>query len=209
MLETASLWFTRSDKFDDHMEGRFSPLGIQGTSLTDQAFAERYKIADEEYANMAAGQEVVRRWAFVNCWHINEKENPVMWASYTTDSDSVAVVSTPYDIHLSLPETVTMAGVSYINKGFPRTRLDHASLFFYKDSRFRYEAEFRLFTTPESGNTVLWDDKKDFGRSISINLDYIRRVISHPRISPVKHQAIEELVKGYCPRARVYKSCIT
>lgn len=208
MLKTASLWFTRSDKFADKMEGQFSPEGIHGTSLTDQTFAEGYKIAPEEYASMVAGQEAARRWAFVNCWHINEKENPAMWAAYTTSHDSVAVLSTPYDLNVNLPETVMLAGVSYINKNVPRTRFDHASLFFYKDSHFRYEAELRLFTTPEAGDTILWDDKRDFGRSIPVNLGYIHQVMCHPRISVAKYEEVAALIKAYCPHVQVYKSRI-
>ena len=149
---------------------------------------------------MVAGQETVRRWAFVNCWHINQKENPAMWASYTSGPDSVAVVSTPYDLRVNLPEAVLGAGVSYINKNVPRTRFDHASLFFFKDSCFRYEAEYRLFTTPTSGETVLWDDEKDFGRLVSINLGHIHRVVCHPRISPAKCQEVEVLGKAHCQR---------
>ena len=209
MLQTASLRFTRSDKFEDKMEGLFSPEGVHGTSLTDQAFARGYKIAPEEYTNMVAGQEAVRRWAFVNCWHINQKENPAMWASYTSGPDSVAVVSTPYDLRASLPGTVVGAGVSYIHRNVPRTRFDHASLFFFKDACFRYEAEYRLFTTPAPGETVLWDDEKDFGRLVPINLGYIQQVVCHPRISPAKRKEVETLVKVHCPGGQVHQSSIT
>lgn len=204
MLATSALYFRRADKFpDDPMEGTLSPEDLHGTSESDRAFAKAYRVNPEEYANTVAGHEPMRRAVFVNCWHMNRVEDGRMWREYTDSPDSVVVRSTAEALKISLPPSVLMAGVTYIKKDEPRTRFDHASLFFFKDVGFKHEAELRLIAFKSPGETILWDDPADFGRKVAVDLDYIETVICHPSMSDATKAKVGELVRQHCPKAEV------
>lgn len=209
MLRTSSLYFCRCDKFRDPLEGRLSKQGIHGTSASDKAFTARYPIAADYHAS-AAAQEVARGCMFVNCWHMNTRESNRMWRAYTSDPDSVVIISSVKALQRVIPpQEVTMSSVRYVPEDTPRTEFDNSSLFFYKDTSFSYERELRLLRPLRDGEQVFIDRPEDFGRPIQVSLRLlVHRVILNKTISDTARRRVTDLVRQFCSRAIIQESSL-
>lgn len=95
LLETKSLFFTRSDKFEDPYEGRLNQITID-------YFKEEYynSVQAEENIKELAYKSIVedfkesRKQFTVNCWHMNEFESDAMWKLYLKSNEGIAIQST-------------------------------------------------------------------------------------------------------------------
>jgi hypothetical protein len=136
------------------------------TALWDR-FTKAYPIQHDP-TSQEQGALDFRYRAFLNCWHINNAENPDMWRLYTRGAESVVVVSTVRRL-LTLMEKhqVVIGRVRYEPQSTPRPEWNHYAPFFFKDTRFMGERELRLLATPPLDQPVLIDTM--FGLSLPID----------------------------------------
>ena len=211
MLQTESLYFRRADKLSDTGEGRLSAEGTRGTSPSDVAFRSAYNIADQGHAIDVAAHETTRSCMFINCWNVDEVENARMWAEYTTCSESVAISTTFERLLRALPGSqLIISRVKYIDDKMPRCEFFHTTPFFYKDKRlFSFENELRLVRPLFSGEQVLLEDEKDFGKLVRIDLTRpIDRIVANKNISEAVLDRIRRCAMEYCSGAEVLRSVV-
>ena len=209
MIETATLYFRRSNMFRDPLEGTLSKHGIHGTSRTDRAFAAAYPIADN-YADRKAEQKIWRHRTFVNCWHMNERESGRMWRKYTESADSVVITSTVAAIRSAFPSPFLSAAVMYIAEKYPRADWHPFNIFFYKDIKFQYEREFRILRPFGVDEELDGDLKQNVERRYPIDLrKIVHRLILHKNISDTARQCVNELVHQFYPEVIIEgSSCL-
>jgi hypothetical protein len=206
MLRTGTLYFRRADKFeDDPLEGTISREGVHQTSRTDQAMKERIQLAPQTYAEMAAYRDIAKSVTFVNCWHINNEECPKMWDAYTTSSESILVISSAGRLKLALEQPVMMSTVKYVDQTAPRTEFDERSLFFYKESSFAFEKEYRLivdlYSLEGANGSIDPKNPNDFSRKLGINVGTLVYALQpHPGASDEVKEKIAALVAEFLPQ---------
>lgn len=212
MLQSNSLYFRRADKFEgDPLEGTISKEGVHQTSKTDEAMKQRITLSHQSHAEMAAYRDIAKSVTFVNCWHINTKECPKMWKEYTTSTDSILVVSTVGRLKQCLDNKVMMSAVKYVDPDTPRTEFGERSLFFYKDSSFAFENEYRLITDLYSleGTNGSIDplNPDDFFRTLKIELSTLIHLLQpHPDATKKTTEKITALVSEFLPQMKPVRS---
>lgn len=209
MLRSSSFYFRRADKLADEGEGRLSRQPVYGTSRSEIAFAETYKIA-RNYKQHLAAHAITRSCMFVNCWNIAGREDQRMWREYTTGPDSVVVTTSMKALQRAVAERrVVVSRVKYISESTPRIEFSHTTPFFYKDKFFSFENELRLLRLLLEDEQVLVENKKDFVKAVTINLRrLIRCVITHKAMSKSSIAAIQSLTSQFCGRACVQTSVL-
>ena len=206
MLRTGTLYFRRADKFEgDPLEGTISKEGVHQTSRTDQAMKERLQLAPQSYDEMAAYRDIAKGVTFVNCWHINNDECPKMWDTYTTSSDSILVISSAGRLKRALKREVLMSAVKYVDQDTPRTEFDERSLFFYKDSSFAFEKEYRLIVDLHSlegpDGAIEPANPNDFSRNLGVDLQTLVYALQpHPDAGDETKEKIAALVSEFLPK---------
>lgn len=209
MLRSSSLYFRRADKLADEGEGRLSREGVYGTSKSETAFDETYKIA-RDYKQHLAAHEITRSCMFVNCWNIAGREDQRMWREYTTSPDSVVVTTSMKALHRAVAEQrIVVSRVKYISESAPRVEFSHTTPFFYKDKFFSFENELRLLRPLLEDEQVLLENEDDFAKIVTVNLRrLIHRVITHKAMSKSSIATIQSLTRQFCGRAGVQPSVL-
>jgi hypothetical protein len=145
---------------------------------------------------------------FVNCWHINDSENRIMWRLYSPAPESVVVVSragllTLYARSCRHYGLWALTGkVKYV--AYDYTRPDWLSYgpAFFKDLPYRFEHEYRL---------VISDDGSvhfDFLRYSLDSTALIEKVILHPHASTGFSGVVRSLMRRELPHVPVLSSAI-
>lgn len=203
LLKSRELHFTRADKFDDPLEGTLSPKDVHGTSKSDVAFAAALNSEKRDYERSSEYRSTAKRCTFINCWHINTREDPKMWNAYTKSPDSLVVITTAARLAASVKLPVFGAGVKYVSEDTPRTEFDERSLFYYKDVQYAFEREFRLLVDLlVLGGSVQHDNPADFHRRIPIDVcTLIEGLQPHPLASEGTKNRIRHLLSTHLPSA--------
>ena len=201
LVKTNELYFCRADKFDDPLEGALSREGVHGTSRSDVAFAATASVNSGSYEQKAEYRDIAKGCTFVNCWHINTDESQDMWDAYTTSPDSVMIISSSERLAASLSQPVVAAAVKYVDQETPRTEFGERSLFFYKDTEYAFEREFRLLIDLMMlGGSISRDDKADFFRRVPVNLEALVGGLKlHPDATEDTFNKVRGLVEGHLP----------
>lgn len=76
LLDTKSLFFIRADKLSDPFEGSFSKANIK---LRPLVYGENFSIIHEKFSKF---HMEIRKFTFINSWHMNEYESDAMWRLY-------------------------------------------------------------------------------------------------------------------------------
>lgn len=80
----------------------------------------------------------------ISCWHMNEHESAAMWKLYSSSSEAVCIRSTYRRLRLSLPQSVFVGEVNYINYESQVFSIDNAFNFImHKRLSFAHERELR------------------------------------------------------------------
>ena len=178
LLETSALYFSRSDRFDDPFEGKYSQGNTSKMSRSDLLVHKSYNISLVN-KDLEDSQEIMRRVVFISCWHRARKESHQMWQAYTSRPESVAIVTSVKALDSFVNGNIEKSRVKYHEDDFPRTQFSHTSLFFYKPNKFSFEREYRMLIVPTENERVI---DSQFGKYVPIRLSKIvHRVISHPK----------------------------
>ena len=213
MVHEEALFFCRLDKFDDPREGTLP-------SATADAIND-FLITPNKDARIQHFNETTRAITAVNCWHLGDYENALMWRSYA--NPGVAVKTTFASLKDSLrwsPPSVYGGIVQYIDhqtdeivrtgsmgQGKEWSSFEMATL---KRQPFEGEKEFRLISnllhTVVDGNTgnIIEPKQIDNGIFVGVNL---YRLLEEVVISPdaddqwvAKIKALVEQINDRLPR---------
>jgi len=156
LIDKKALYFARADRFSDKFEGatpiptieaRDISIFESGTSLTEEASRE-WSQANRE----------IRKWMFLNCWHMNEYESAAMWQLYVQKNEGIAIRSTFARLRdsLSSPYAPLIGMVRYIDyKQIPISFGNAFNNFFCKRPSLEHEHELRaIILKPSITNDI-------------------------------------------------------
>jgi hypothetical protein len=162
LLEMRSLYFCRSDKFEDPYEGIPHPSFIeeQRQALWN-ALSFDWGLALDTWNGLELKNryELARSRILVSCWHENEVESAAMWKLYLTGSEGVAIKSSRNRLEKAIDKNceATVARIKYVDFNTPlqgdwlaNMRIDPALRpFILKRGSFSHEREVRAIIQVE------------------------------------------------------------
>ncbi|MEQ1858469.1 MAG: hypothetical protein ABMA13_00880 [Chthoniobacteraceae bacterium] len=200
MLKTGTLYFARSDQFNDPFEGLSTPGNDERESRSDEMFHSLYRISD---TNRKDYEKFHRNVVFISCWHRNRAESSRMWCAYTKSASSVVITTSVKALTAYLPTRLMKSAVKYAPLDSPRTSFGNNTLFFYKPTAYAFEREFRLLRSPEKEEVFYIEDSKDRFRRIPIPLKRIvHQVFTHPEADADTKAAVDDLLRQFLPKRR-------
>lgn len=212
LLDTKSLFFVRSDKFDDPFEGLYPEknkflwkippiLPIEGSDF-------------DFYQKMEQFNSWHRKHTTINCWHMNNYESAAMWDLYLKNGDGIAIQTTVLNFKNSLDvtdETIYLGEVNYIDYTEEAIPKDNAFWpYTYKRKSFEHEREVRAITTIDTDNgsdtiNLNVDSPVEFGIQVECNIETL---IENIYVSPNSPKWFEELVRSICKKYELDKEII-
>lgn len=209
LVANRRLYFRRSDRLDDDMEGRFSEgnktFQTQLWSRFQEAHSLRPDLAMESRIN-----ESMRYRVFINCWNARDGEDARMWNTYTKSSDSVVIRSTCGLVDSSIAVGAYQpARVRYVSASEPRPEFHSLAPFYFKGvDYYEFESEVRFLLVDSSG-TIYIDRKEDFSRTLSAEPErMITTVITHPRATKRFRCEVAGFCRKHLPNASVRRSTL-
>lgn len=202
LISNSSLYFCRQDKFDDSFEGALTEK--------DEVFIE--KISQAITKNMKGGS---LGCTYSNCWTKSEADEYVLWSSYASLTDGIAIQSTVAKLIYSLDpddkRQIYMSDVQYIdykrNYSFQLTggKVNLIAPHFTKRPYFDAEKEFRALYWDKSGRYCTSSE----GLLFKVNLnELIENVYVVPFSKPWYKALIEDLIDKYGIKKEVRHSSI-
>jgi len=177
LLDSRSLWFTRSDKFEDPFEGSYPKMNIVAReNISGVSDAEKPIIS-----KLIKGSSDVRRnwthYVAINCWHMNEHESAAMWSLYLKSNEGIAIQSTFQRLRDSFSRAendVYIGKVSYID--YNHEVIDNPSIlsaFLYKRASYEHEKELRavILRLPGAGPRGLDFSRETMDNGILVPVD--------------------------------------
>lgn len=192
LLDKKALYFARSDKLSDKFEGAIpKPTSQAMESSIIQSFEVGSSIAQETLKEISEANREVRKWLFLNCWHMNDNESAAMWQLYVQKNEGIAIRSTFSRLSdsLSSPYEVIIGMVNYID--YDKTMIPTGNVFhalFCKRRSFEHEHELRAaILKPNKGSNLLQ------GLYIPCNLNIL---VDEIFVSPESPNWFKELVSS-------------
>lgn len=146
LLDKTSLYFTRSDMFEDPYEGEV-PASMRQAILEFARQNINNKSPEDWLADFIQGMRNIKKVMYINCWHMNSDESAAMWRLYVSGKEGLAIKSTVGDLRRSMsgaPADVYFARVNYVDYRTCRWPMDNAYWHFvHKRKEFEHEREYR------------------------------------------------------------------
>jgi len=219
LLSTSSLYFARSDTFEDHFEGA---QGIKSNreqwdrhhldylerAITYPPDGGKTALANEEIKSESQRLlkqiqyigESGRERTYINCWHENEHESEAMWRLYSSYINNAVAIKTTYKrLSSSLEDrtNIQIGTVEYLD--FRKQFSGINSAFWRKRKSFQHEREVRAIYF-ELHN-------KDIGISIHCNLStLIEAVYISPKAPEWFKRVVDDVNIKYGLNITVSKS---
>lgn len=220
LMETSSVYFCRLDKFDDQLEGT-QPQGSLKFALATENPWQMY-----ERCYMDAVLNMLRNVMFVNCWHINDSENPFMWKNYATchGNEGVAIQTDLNAVKRAFAKAsrkISDMRITYVD--FKTYDIDYFmqdpfKFVMLKDKQFLPENELRFVTVEDEypdvdENDVCSVGKKQYsdheGELIKVDLEeLINRIYLAPNSTERFARLILETVAARGLNVEVVKSAL-
>jgi hypothetical protein len=207
ILERQALFFTRSDRFEDTFEGSYTRYNV---SMRSQVY--NGQIPEEALRQISQASNQLRRFTFINCWHMNEYESAAMWRLYSQSNEAVAIQSTfprLRDSFNTTNEGINIGMVNYIDyetQWMPESNMFYP--FVHKRLSFEHEHEIRAVFQhlPVNGESIDWSQNlHDYGTNIVID---INTLIERIYVSPLAPSWFYELVQAVVLRYGLSKEVI-
>jgi len=205
LLDTKSLFLSRSDMFNDSFEGAI-------TAKTQTAREETYRRISSENFDEGIEQhnqlmERLRYYTHINCWHINENESDAMWKIYVKHGNGIAIQSTYKRLEsvLSNNNDIRIKKVNYIDHDsdtipeiIGAQTFNYLSPYLHKKNSFRHEQELRVIIQDFDPKTLFETEKGELGINISINLsDLIEKIYVSPLASSWFFELVQSILTKY------------
>ena len=203
LLETKTLYFSRSDKLNDPFEG----------SITKPALEEMKKEVP------LPAQKVFHSFkekAFLNCWHLSEYESEAMWKLYSYSNLGIAIKSSVgrliksftieerYDIYIG--------EVNYLD--YEKDFFNYGNIFCYffnKRKSFEHEKEIRALVSHAIKNPKRKANESYDGFGVNIKVD-LNELIENIYVSPFSplwyHDLVISVLKRYNTKFDVLQSSL-
>ena len=212
LLETRQLFLSRADKLNDPFEG-----SVPTPSAEALETIARRSGADPETARfMSHLRRDLRKWMYVNCWHMNDHESAAMWKLYAQTSEAVAIESTSDLLQAAVatdPSSSTrvlVGKVRYVDYNQVQEVVNNLYWpFIHKRMSFAHERELRALTLDpqlpmaplkDGGGADLRCENPKMGFPISIDpANLILRIC----VAPTSPGWFFSLVKTVCVRYRL------
>jgi len=155
LLETKSLYYARSDKFEDRFEGSLTQMNIHNREIIFQDISPEFSSITKN--SIKLNNQKFREFVFINCWHINEYESAAMWKLYSNTNESVAIQSTYLRLCQSfeiIDTNIFVGQVKYIDYSRDHVLDTNAFDRFYT-KRKSFEHEHELIAPPIKYRTML------------------------------------------------------
>ena len=218
LLQREALYFNRADLFSDPFEGSLPLPNVNERQEILEEF-ELAKTADDVDEIASSAYESYRKFTFLNCWHMRDRESASMWELYS--GQGIALKSTAENLRESLKKSnadVQISEVKYID--YEREKIDEKdtySPFVHKRLSYKNEQELRAIIqqTPtvrvqresNAGRGLyvpIGSDVTDTmlvpGKFVDVNLE---QLISQIYISPSRGEKFEELVEMLSSEAKI------
>jgi hypothetical protein len=208
LVREKTLYFSRSDKLEDDMEGKYAEANRNFTTNLWKKFCAAYSVRHDPRAQ-EQGALSFRHAVFINCWHINKVESKEMWQTFGKTERSIVVTSTVRNLLKAIADKIEYAGkVNYAPQEVPRPEWSHFAPFFYKDTQFMKEKEFRLVACKAEGEVT--DFNRDIGRSFPIDpSEMIEMVKLHPDAPAAFKDEVKSLLATQRLKLPVSKSSLS
>jgi len=150
LLERQVLWFSRTDQFEDPLEGTYTDAERKHLlSLDGSTAAPGLHVSDR----ILVGPKYMRTTAYVSCWRAGAEESMAMWDQYSRarGSGMVAVKTTVENLKLAISESdlrIFLGKVNYLGWDLASWNNNGLAMCFRKDSSYEHEKEVRA---------VVWD----------------------------------------------------
>lgn len=226
LLQTEELHFHQAADFEDRFEGSV-PEKIE------QARKREYEIAEEEDRMEADGHKIhaeinkcLRRFTYLNCWHMKEDESVAMWGKYGGKDRAVAIRTTiddfstalnrdedhdiyfgqveyrPYSSERESTPNIDDFDLDEMDPRFFLTREAHSLVpFVYKRKGFEYEDEMRAIiqeppVDPGLDQTIVVIDGEEREVDYQIDTEDGRQYLDTRKENPVKGLNIPVYLDG-------------
>jgi hypothetical protein len=222
LLEKQSLWFTRTDQFEDPLEGTYTDAEIEHLRSLDAKNATLGLPMSDGYLR---GPKYMRTTAYASCWRAGAEESLAMWDLYGKGSGIVAVKTTVGELTQAIAESplrIFLGKVNYVDWNLAPWHNNALVMCFRKDSSYRHEAEVRAVIWdegimarnmsdallaarsrsgyPRSGSDPFLLRKEDGQHGIEVPFPtarFIREVVIGPRERPWVAGLVESVLKRY------------
>lgn len=185
LLDASALYFSRQDQFDDSAEGHLSQWDRKYLSQNEGSLAD---FLESDRVGCY----------FANCWTMSPSDEYVLWNTYASLVDGIAIKSSIGRLKNALPESdarsIYISGVNYYDDIKESTFkasggiINRLALGFSKRSYFRAEKEVRLLF---HDNDARLDDKSPRGLLFSVELNTL---IEEIYVAPNSYQWFEKAV---------------
>jgi hypothetical protein len=143
LLETKSLYFPRSDTFEDPYEGTMSKAIVDALRAQELQGLTPIGMLD----NYIEGLEHHRRAMFISCWFASEHESAAMWKLYLQGSHGIAIRTSHAALTTSLePSTLNIGTTMVQYVDYQSAPMPFGNIFFpfvFKRISFEHERELR------------------------------------------------------------------
>jgi len=197
LLEDSSLYFTRSDRFEDVYEG--------STPHANAEMFESVYAGTEAIHNLKVWTDLMtwtRKWTYINCWHMNKGESYAMWKLYAQTGEAIAIQSTYERLRRNLPTEANVGIVLY--KDYDIEVIDDCDTFeryLHKRESFVHEQELRVVVQdlPYDGHNFDQSEPEGpAGRSMQVDIcDLIENVFVAPTAQPWFLELVRKILKRY------------
>ena len=205
VLEKQALFFCNSNTIGDPFEGSFSKKSI--AKMKNHPFFKN--VSPSFFNTLSDNRKLLKRFHFLNCWHMNEFESAAMWKLYLSNAEGIAIQSTfrkLRDCFSHSKETIYIGIVNYID--YESAIIPDDNVFWpyvHKRKSFEHEQELRaVIQKIPSGPAVEWPKFQPIlGLYIPIQLvDLIETIY----ISPTAPSWFRDIVKVTCEKFGLSKS---
>lgn len=199
-LNSESLFFARSDKFDDIFEGSFPKGTIEQRNKRFQTEADNKNLKSPQSTEFWQERGIkVKKDHAINCWHMNDHESAAMWKLYLQSREGIAIQSTYSRLVESLssaPEKIFVGAVDYID--YDKDVIGWGNVlipYVHKRKSFEHEKELRA---------IIW--KSQLHNSEIVNLDNggtriktdVKTLVESVYVSPDSPIWLTDLIKDTC-----------
>ncbi len=202
LLETSSLYFTRSDKFIDPYEGTIPKITVENIS---KYFSE-FENASQMQKDLLNLLTVNRKLTFINCWYQSEHESDAMWTIFS--NNGIAIQTNIGNLKRSFDATEddvrigTVKYIDYNNEGM--YFLNALTPFLFKRVSFEHEREIRAViwntrtTAKNKHSDKIIIDTNENGKFARIDLEtLIEKIYVSPKAPSWFYELIKAIVNRY------------
>ena len=199
LVATKTLFFSRVDKLTDRFEGSYSKATIESRRVSN--------IPEEKQKEYALHHKQLRKFTYINSWHMSEHESEAMWRLFTkNEEEGVALQSTLKSLHecfINYPEDVYIGQVDYVDYQshlIPEDKLFRS--FLHKRKSFEHEKEVRALISKVPKEEQAQKRAYDSGIYVPIAIDAL---IEKVYVSPFSTKSFHDLVYSVCEEYKIPK----